>query len=180
MSLKEMFILINKANELQRQIHFLKNKISRNNRYETRSFNDSQDYFNTPNQVGTGKMYMLNPKSKSEISLEIRKKPYSRNRKQLNPERGISKEAESNSIIKMPSFTKAIDINLPDTEYLLTLYNTNLGLIEMTADEVAETIRFCEQKITQEQLEESIMYVLPELNLEEAKHFLKIVDWMKF
>lgn len=166
MSLEKKLMLINESNELQRQINSLKQKIYRNHRSKSRSINNYVDYFNTPNQVGTGKMYMLNPKSKSDISLEIREKPYSRSRKQLNPDRGISK--------------KEFNLVITDTEHLIPLYNTNTGLIEMTADEVAETIRFCELEITQEQLEASTIHILPELNLEEARHLLKVIDWMKF
>ena len=176
---KIKLMLINEAIELQNQINELKQTICRNHRAATRSaikssINNYENYFNSPNQSGTGKMYMLNPQNQSAIHTA---KPYSR--KQPYPTRGICSKAESNSMIIMPNFTKAIERNAPDTDYLLTLYNTS-PLIEMTAAEVAETIRFCEQEISQEKLEHSIMYALPELNLEEAKHFLTIVDWMKF
>ena len=179
MSQEDKIKLMNEAIELQNQINELKQTICRNHRAATRSaikssINNYENYFNSPNQSGTGKMFMINPQNQSAIHTA---KPYSR--KQPYPTRGICSKAESNSMIIMPNFTKAIERNAPDTDYLLTLYNTS-PLIEMTAAEVAETIRFCEQEISQEKLEHSIMYALPELNLEEARHFLTIVDWMKF
>ena len=179
---KIKLMLINEAIELQNQINELKKTIYRKQREEraaTRSaikssINNYENYFNTPNQVGAGKMYMINPKHIEEL----REKPYSRTRKQLNPNRGICSKEEPKSTIKIP-ILKAIDSNFPGTDYLLPLYNTS-PLIEMTADEVDETLRFCEQEITPEQLENSMMYLLPELNLEEARHFLTLLDWMKF
>jgi hypothetical protein len=176
---KIKLILINEAIELQKQLNELKQTICRNHRVATRyatksSINNYENYFNTPNQVGAGKMYMINPKHIEEL----REKPYSRTRKQLNPNRGICSKVAQNSVIQMPN-SKAIDSNFPGTDYLLPLYNTSC-LIEMTADEVNETLLFCEQEITPEQLEDSMMYVLPELNLEEARQLLKVIDWMKF
>ena len=88
-----------------------------------------------------------------------------------------SKE-EPNSMIIMPSFTKAIERNAPDIDYLLPLYNTS-PIIEMTAAEIDETIHFCEQEISQEKLQHSIIYKLPDLNLEEARQFLRQIDLMK-
>jgi hypothetical protein len=178
MSLEETQKLIKEAIELQRQINILKQTICRNHRAATRfttksSINNYENYFNSPNQFGTGKMYMLNHQNQSAIHTA---KPYSR--KQQYPTRGICSKEESNSVIIMPNFTKAIERSLTDTDYLLPLYNTS-PLLEMTADEVEDTIRFCEKEISQEKLEHSVMYALPELNLEEAKHFLKLVDWMK-
>jgi len=174
---KIKLMLINEEIELQRQLNILKQTIYRNHRAATRttiksSINNYEHYFNTPNQFGTGKMYMLNPQKQSAIHTA---KPYSR--KQPYPTRGISK-AESKSVIIMPNFSKAIDRNAPDMDYLLPSYNIS-PLLEMTADEVAEAIRFCEQEISQEKLEQSIMYVLPEINIKEARHFLANVDWMK-
>jgi hypothetical protein len=178
MSLEETQKLIKEAIELQRQINSLNQTICRNNRSEARfttksSINNYENYFNNPNHLDTGKIYMINPKHIEEL----RKKPYSCRRKQLNPTRGISK-AEFNSVIKMPNFTKAIDRNAPDMDYLLPLYNIS-PLLEMTAYEIAEAIRFCEEEISQEKLEQSIMYALPDINLKEARHFLANVDWMK-
>ena len=181
---KIKLMLINEAIELQNQINELRKTIYRKQRTEraeraeraaTRSatkfsINNNEYCFNIPNQVGTGKMYILNHKIVLDTNKKHRKQPY--------PTRGIYPKEEPNSMIIMNSFTKAIERNAPDIDYLLPLYNTS-PLIEMTADEVAETIRFCEQEISQEKLEHSIMYALPELNLEEAKHFLTIVDWMK-
>ena len=177
MSQEDKIKLINEAIELQKKLNELKQTICRNHRAETRSatkssINNYENYFNSPNQSGTGKMYMLNPQNQSAIHTA---KPYSR--KQPYPTRSICSKVAQNSVIKIP-ILKAIDSNFPGTDYLLPLYNTS-GLIEMTADEVDETLRFCEQEISQEKLEHSIMYALPELNLEEARHFLTLLDWMK-
>ena len=189
---KLKLMLINEAIELQTQLNIVKQTQLRNQRAIARSLSIINDeyYPASTNPSGTGKMYMLKYKKNDDIhgihsihgihnNDKIGKKPYSRSRKQLNPTRGICSKAESNLVITMPNFSKAIDRNAPDTDYLLPLYNTS-PLLEMTTDEVAEAIRFCEQEISQEKLEQSIMYVLPDINIKEARHFLANVDWMNF
>jgi len=184
---KLKLMLINEEIELQTQLHILKQTHLRNHRAIARSLSLINDkyYPSSTNQVSSGKMYILNHKKYNDNhgNHDIHNndkstgKPYSCRRKQLNPTRGISK-AESKSVIIMPNFSKAIDRNVPDMDYLLPLYNIS-PLLEMTAYEVAEAIRFCEEEISQEKLEQSIMYALPDINLKEARHFLANVDWMK-
>ena len=128
-----------------------KQESERNHRYDIYI----ADYFGDPlpiNSQNTDEIHViLKPKQKSRISTKS-VKPYSGIRRQRQTKR---KYAEPEPV--------------PDL---------NSVLFEMTADEHVDTIRFFENKITQEQLEESMMYCL-DLNLAEAKQFLAKCDWAK-
>ena len=76
MSQEDKIKLINEAIELQKKLNELKQTICRNHRAETRSatkssINNYENYFNSPNQSGTGKMFMINPQNQLHSKQEF-------------------------------------------------------------------------------------------------------------
>ena len=112
-------MLINEAIELQNQINKLRKTIykkQREERAETRSatkysINNYEDYFNTPNQGSTGKMYMLNHKIVLDTNKKHRKQPKVLIHKVINPISRKRKENNNKKLLYKTPLPKTIRIH---------------------------------------------------------------------